>query len=763
MTATLTAVEAAAAFVARGWRPFPLDHPDLPRCAGLHRPDKPCEGGPKRGKHPCVAYGTFCASEPNDKTLAHYFGGAPRNIGIACGPSGLLVIDEDAPNALSMLAADLGEGLPKTYRVRTSRGWHWYFEAPTHVELGNRSGRLAEYHIDVRGGRGKGGYVVAAGSVHHTGHVYAAEDEFVVPAPLPEWLIAEIQAPAGATGDGQGAPGAWDDEPRYGTALDLTAQYQRHVDGIRSRGGEFRHELFLAARDGYRLQALGLLDVATMAEDLRRAVVRVWGAEPDERDRHIVNEEARVAAERSPWALIGPPPAASASIAGDGAGADGFTMLDPAEVAAINAEAAAMEEAARLQADVEYTLYRRKVNRLADEAERPRLPKPFADYGTWDEDLESVPPPAMMVGQLVPERAVGFLGGPSGSYKSFVAVALAVGSAYGRNVMDYREFTVGRARKVLYVAAEGSEGVSLRNRAARRRAGITQGRQLMVYRRAVDLTSEHDFAELRAFILEQGFEFLIVDTFRQTTLGVNENDNTEVGLVLGRLLGLRDEHGVGSMLVDHTAKTAQGLADLGGAGAKRANADYVLMIDLPNGERGRDQQRTLRVAKLKDKVDGRTWPIRLETVPEVTDEDGDPSAVAVIGEVGVEDNEAWLMEGLAWTDRRWALPADVEALTAPGWRAAKDLARYMRSHAADLQGTGESRSEAIKALQANSGRGGLGAYGKDTTTARRGWSLLVAIGRLESVTKDTTSKSHWLAKPDDPRPPVAENEPEQDH
>lgn len=419
---------------------------------------------------------------------------------------------------------------------------------------------------------------------------------------------------------------------------------------------------------------------------------------------------------------------------------------------------AAAEQRA-INADVVAELRRRTIRRLADAAERPQLARPFADYGTWDEDLESVPPPSMMVGQLVPERGVGFLGGPSGSYKSFVAVALAIGTAYRAPIMDRHEFAVDRARKVLYVAAEGSEGVSLRSRAARRRLGITAGRQFMVYRRAVDLTSEHDFADLRAFILEQGFEFVVVDTFRQTTLGVNENDNTEVGLVLGRLLALRDEHGIGSMLVDHTNKSANGLADLGGAGAKRANADYVLMIDLPNGERGRDQQRTLRVAKLKDKVDGRTWPIRLEAVPSVVDADGDASAVAVVGEV-LPDENAWQVAGLMWTDQRWALPADIAALEGIGAQAAKDFARYMRVQAADPMGAGESRLEAIRVLQATSGRAGIGIYGQDTTTMRRGWSRLVEIGRLSPSTKDKTSKSHWVSQVADPRPPAVSD---QDH
>lgn len=414
----------------------------------------------------------------------------------------------------------------------------------------------------------------------------------------------------------------------------------------------------------------------------------------------------------------------------------------------------ATEAAARAFDDsVQAELRKRAVRRAADDAEHPARPS-MDSLAVWDDELESVPLPRMAVEQLIPEWGVGWLGGPSGTYKSFVAVQLARALAHGVPAMGHSEFTVEQARRVLYVAGEDSAGVAMRSRAARHRLGIAAGRELVMYPRPIDLTSEREVSDLVAFAVRHGIEFVIVDTFRQSTLGVNENDNSEVGVILGRLIAMRDEHEIGSLLVDHTNKTAQGLADLGGAGAKRANADYVLMIDLPNSSRDRDQQRTLRVAKLKNLPDGRTWPIKLETVSAVTDAKGRPSAVAVVGEV-LPDEEAWIAAGLAWTDKRWLLPADVEALIGHGADAARDLARYMRVQAADSRGTGESRLEAVRAVQASSGRGGVGHYGKDDRTLRRGWSRLVEIDRLSSVTSDPTSKSMWVGQVADPHAPLS--------
>ena len=77
---------------------FPVDSPKLvEHCAGIgagHHPSSCTE----RGKHPCVKWGEAASTDP--KALAAWFTGPLRNIGIACGPSGLVVPDEDVPGGL---------------------------------------------------------------------------------------------------------------------------------------------------------------------------------------------------------------------------------------------------------------------------------------------------------------------------------------------------------------------------------------------------------------------------------------------------------------------------------------------------------------------------------------------------------------------------------------------------------------------------------------------------------------------------------------
>lgn len=128
-------------------------------------------------------------------TIVKWWNECPtRNIGIACKPSGLLVVDCDMkPGAdgfieWSALATrfDPVWFLAPTFMVRTGGGGcHLYYRWPSHVQASQAG--LAE-HVDIRSNGGqKGGYVLAAGSVTTKGP-YVVEDDAPV-AQAPTWLI----------------------------------------------------------------------------------------------------------------------------------------------------------------------------------------------------------------------------------------------------------------------------------------------------------------------------------------------------------------------------------------------------------------------------------------------------------------------------------------------------------------------------------------------------------------------------------------------
>ncbi|WP_329588876.1 bifunctional DNA primase/polymerase [Streptomyces sp. NBC_01362] len=123
------------------------------------------------------------------------------NIGVATGPSGLIVVDLDMPKptdpkgtpdgatSFQALCERAGQAFPTTYRVRTaSGGHHLYFTAPDGDQLPSSKGKLAP-KIDTRAW---GGYVVAPGSVVN-GHAYEVTDPAPV-ADLPAWLLQALTA-----------------------------------------------------------------------------------------------------------------------------------------------------------------------------------------------------------------------------------------------------------------------------------------------------------------------------------------------------------------------------------------------------------------------------------------------------------------------------------------------------------------------------------------------------------------------------------------
>lgn len=169
---------------------FPVDHPGLPRCAGAHRPGQPCDG--KRGKHPACKWGTDATLDPDE--IGKMLSRGLRNIGVACRPSRLLVVDEDKPGAFAQYAAEIGQTIEPTLTVATGKGWHHYYRQPEGEPLGNGEGALAGRGIDIRGAKGKGGYVVGPGSIHETGVLYAPADSAAPILPAPPWLVEALRS-----------------------------------------------------------------------------------------------------------------------------------------------------------------------------------------------------------------------------------------------------------------------------------------------------------------------------------------------------------------------------------------------------------------------------------------------------------------------------------------------------------------------------------------------------------------------------------------
>jgi hypothetical protein len=119
--------------------------------------------------------------------------------GLACGPTGLVVIDCDVDRVTGeptgygnfLRACTANSYIPLTLQVGTpSGGTHFYFLADQDEHIRNSASKLAP-KVDVRGG---GGYVVAPGT-RLGGFSYEAWDPEIPVHPIPPWLVSALRRP----------------------------------------------------------------------------------------------------------------------------------------------------------------------------------------------------------------------------------------------------------------------------------------------------------------------------------------------------------------------------------------------------------------------------------------------------------------------------------------------------------------------------------------------------------------------------------------
>ncbi|MFG3168384.1 bifunctional DNA primase/polymerase [Streptomyces sp. NPDC048200] len=195
---------------------------------------------------------------------------APFNVGIATGPSGLLVVDLDTPEhkgssdapdgaaTFGALCERAGHAVPDTYRVRTaSGGTHLYFATPPGIRMTNTQGSVAP-SVDTRAW---GGYVVAAGSATPAGTYEALCGPAA--APLPSWLQSILRpAPKRPQGPSMAVAGQ---SSRYADVA--LAEECRNVAS--AQVGEREAKLFRAARALGRFVAWGDLPRHVVEEALQ--------------------------------------------------------------------------------------------------------------------------------------------------------------------------------------------------------------------------------------------------------------------------------------------------------------------------------------------------------------------------------------------------------------------------------------------------------------------------------------------------------------
>lgn len=263
----MSARPAALIYAAQSWPVLPCWWPAQDGCACG---DPSCSN---IAKHPIgllARHGVKNASV-DPRVIADWWRRCPRaNVGLAAGIAWwVLDVDGDAGRATLAELEQCNGPLPSTPAAITgSGGLHLFFALPTGRTIQNSVRRLGP-GVDTRA---RGGYVVAAPSLHASGQRYrwaAGLGPSDLPlAEPPGWMVELLDPPSAPRAlielpSGRGCAGA------YASAA-LERELRRVADAIPGdeAGRGRNHSLYVASRSLGELCAAGLLDAAAVASSL---------------------------------------------------------------------------------------------------------------------------------------------------------------------------------------------------------------------------------------------------------------------------------------------------------------------------------------------------------------------------------------------------------------------------------------------------------------------------------------------------------------
>lgn len=507
-------------------------------------------------------------------------------VGISLAASGLMAIDVDPRNGGADTFQDIqaahGSLISNVMAFTGGGGEHHVFGLPPGG--GFTLPGLLGPGVDVK----VNGYIVVEPSIHPSGKRYEWEAsssplDGVAPSPLPDWLRSlrvELRQP-----ESHGAP----------------------VDARQAR--DVREALYLLDADEYDTWVrAGMALHATGWGHPAFAIWCAWAQQSDKFDSHVSREK---------WASFTAERAGGLTLAWVFAQAQAKGWVNPAS---------RIREAT--PAD-EPPPARHPSEERAAAADGDLLP--FLNLAQLQETAASV---KWLVKHVVPAESLGIMFGGSGTFKSFVALDMALHVAHGMKWLGRKT----RQGPVIIVAAEGGAGLWRRIQAWHREHGLEWDKApVYVVPVSVDLANDAWRVREAAQAAVVTPQLVVVDTLSQTFTG-EENSAPEVSNYL-RALGLefRMVWQCAVLVIHHTGH--QTTERPRGSSALRANVDFMFGVF-------RDEKEMLATLECSKQKDGELFePVSFSlTVKELeNDEDGEPVTTLVAHRVVNSDEMLELM------------------------------------------------------------------------------------------------------------------------
>lgn len=212
---------------------------------------------------------------------------------------------------------------------------------------------------------------------------------------------------------------------------------------------------------------------------------------------------------------------------------------------------------------------------------KKRNPITFAS-SIFDEVIHQRP----IIKHWIPSNALGVMYGESGSGKTWVAIDMALSIALGLKWCSQKTVKT----KVLYIAAEGGDGVAMRVKGWMLGHKDVTAEQIdenfRILPDRVDLSAQRsqDTAvptaeDIKNWLDEMDFHpgFIVIDTLSQTLSG-DENAASDIASYMNNISTyMREPFKAGVMLIHHSGKAAG--AGFRGSSAIKANTSFMIRVD----------------------------------------------------------------------------------------------------------------------------------------------------------------------------------------
>jgi RecA-family ATPase len=197
-----------------------------------------------------------------------------------------------------------------------------------------------------------------------------------------------------------------------------------------------------------------------------------------------------------------------------------------------------------------------------------------------DVELMTLADPQWIIADILQERAVGVVYGPSGAAKTTLIAGLHTAIATGQ---DWLGMPVRQSGCALYNAAEDAQGYKVRQCAAKTAAHIPLGQAIGCYTfpEAIDIRDSVSVNRFIAFVSlhrwPDKLRVVTFDTYAASTPGANENSAEDTTASMVNAQRIRDRLDATVILVHHT--NVSGARERGHT-AMRGAADFMFSMTL---------------------------------------------------------------------------------------------------------------------------------------------------------------------------------------